>query len=69
MMHPQSWKMARKSWSGKSELANQVSAAANQIENGKMGDYVGASELKTNMTMMTEAKRSWRGNSGTAAAL
>lgn len=46
--------------SGKRELANQVSAAANQIENGKIQAYVGASELKTNMTMMTEAKRSWR---------
>ena len=43
--------------SGKSELANQVSAAANQIENGKIQAYVGASELKTNMTMMTEAKK------------
>lgn len=43
--------------SGKSELANQVSAAANQIENGKIKAYVGASELKTNMTMMTEAKK------------
>ena len=43
--------------SGKSELANQVSAAANQIENGKIQAYVGASELKANMTMMTEAKK------------
>ena len=43
--------------SGKSELANQVSAAANQIENGTIQAYVGASELKTNMTMMTEAKK------------
>ena len=43
--------------SGKRELANQVSAAANQIENGKIQAYVGASELKTNMTMMTEAKK------------
>lgn len=43
--------------SGKSELANQVSAAANQIENGKIQAYVGVSELKTNMTMMTEAKK------------
>lgn len=43
--------------SGKSELANQVSAAANQIENGKIQAYVGESELKTNMTMMTEAKK------------
>ena len=43
--------------SGKRELASQVSAAANQIENGKIQAYVGASELKTNMTMMTEAKK------------
>lgn len=43
--------------SGRRELANQVSAAANQIENGKIQAYVGASELKTNMTMMTEAKK------------
>ena len=43
--------------SGKSELANQVSAAANQIENGKIHAYVGASELKTFMSMMTEAKK------------
>ena len=47
----------KKLGSGKSELANQVSAAANQIENGKIQAYVGASELKTNMTMMTEAKK------------
>ena len=43
--------------SGKRELASQVSAAANQIENGKLEAYVGASELKTNLTLMTEAKK------------
>ena len=43
--------------SGKRELASQVSVAANQIENGKFEAYVGASELKTNLTLMTEAKK------------
>ena len=42
---------------GEKKLEIQVSAAANQIENGKIQAYVGASELKTNMTMMTEAKK------------
>ena len=46
-MARKSWRVARANWQ----------TAANQIENGKIQAYVGASELKTNMTMMTEAKK------------
>lgn len=41
---------------GKEEMQSQLSDAQNQIENGKLQAYVGESELRTNLTMMTQAK-------------
>lgn len=41
---------------GKEELANQMAAAQNEITNGKLKVYVGESELKTNLTLLTQMK-------------
>lgn len=42
--------------SGKAELADQLSTAQNQVDNGKLQAYVGESELRTNLTLMTQLK-------------
>lgn len=42
--------------SGREEMQSQLSDAQNQVENGKLQAYVGESELRTNLTMMTQAK-------------
>ena len=41
---------------GKDALAEQLSGAQNEVENGKLQAYVGESELRTNLMMMTQAK-------------
>lgn len=42
--------------SGKAELGDQLSAAQNKVNNGKLEAYVGESELRTNLAMMTQLK-------------
>lgn len=42
---------------GQKELANQISAAENEILNGKITAFVTESDLKTNLTLLTEAKK------------
>lgn len=42
--------------SGRNQLASQLSSAQNEVENGKLQAYVGESELRTNLNMMTQMK-------------
>lgn len=42
--------------SGREELANKMAAAQNEITNGKLQAYVGESEIKTNLTLLTQMK-------------
>lgn len=41
---------------GRDALSDQLSEAQNEVENGKLKAYVGESELRTNLALMTEAK-------------
>lgn len=43
--------------SGQEELANQISAAENEIINGKIQAFVTESDMNSNLTLMTEAKK------------
>ncbi len=42
--------------SGREELADKMAAAQNEVTNGKLQAYVGESEMKTNLTLLTQMK-------------